>query len=118
MNKYDPRVLRAALWTWRAARRVKKDLSRSRLDDVRVIPVPSLPAEAGRGVAAVLRRTSYTCLERALLLQAWNNAHGLRRDVIIGVTRPSEGFKAHAWLDGESPCHEEGFTELTRRAPA
>lgn len=118
MTRFDPCNIRAALWTWRAARRVHRDLASSSLDDIRVIPVPAVPNEAGRGVAAVLRRTSFTCLERALVLQAWNEAHGRPRDLIIGVTRPSEGFKAHAWLEGEPPCHDEGFKELTRRAPA
>ena len=118
MNRFDPRALRAALWTWRAGRRVHRDLARSRLDAVEVLSVPAVPTEAGRGVAAVLRRASFTCLERALVLQAWNEAHGHPRDVIIGVTKPSDGFKAHAWLDGDPPCHDEGFEELTRRSPA
>lgn len=118
MNKFDLRNLRAALWTWRAARRVRHDLERRRLDDLTVLPAPRVPDAAGRGVVAVLLRGSYTCLVKALVLQEWHGAHGRHRDVIIGVTRPSEGFKAHAWLDGDPPCHDEGFNELTRRAPA
>ena len=82
-----------------------------------MIPAPNVPDAARRGVVAVLIRGSYTCLVRALVLQAWNQAHGRNRDLIIGVTRPSEGFKAHAWLEGDPPCHDEGFSELTRRAP-
>ena len=50
-----------------------------------------------------------------MISQAWLEAHGESRDIIIGVTRPSSGFRAHAWLDGDPPCHDEGFVELTRR---
>lgn len=117
MNRYDPRALRAALWTWRAARRLRRDLMTTRLDNVGVLPAPALPDAAGRGVNAVLHRGDYTCLVRALVVQAWSEAHGCNRDLIIGVTRPSQGFKAHAWLDGDPPCHDEGFEELIRRAP-
>ncbi|CAN5649373.1 hypothetical protein BH20ACT23_BH20ACT23_14520 [soil metagenome] len=56
-----------------------------------------------------------TCLERATVLQAWYAAQGQRRDLIIGVTAPQTGFRAHAWLDGDPPCHTEGFHELLRR---
>lgn len=118
MNSFDVRNLRAALWTWRAARQTRRDLDRSRLDELEVLRAPKLPAAAERGVAAVLRRGDYTCLVRALVLQAWHEGQGKHRDVIIGVTKPSEGFRAHAWLDGDPPCHDEGFNELTRRAPA
>jgi hypothetical protein len=51
---------------------------------------------------------------RALILQAWFAAQGDPREVVIGVTPPSKGFKAHAWIAGEAPCHDENFTELTR----
>jgi hypothetical protein len=57
------------------------------------------------------------CLVRARILQAWYLAHGEARDVVIGVTAPSKGFRAHAWLEGDPPCHSEGFEEL-RRQPA
>jgi hypothetical protein len=49
-----------------------------------------------------------------MVLQAWQAAHGRDLDVVIGVTAPSAGFKAHAWLDGEAACHSDGFEELTR----
>jgi len=52
---------------------------------------------------------------RASVLQAWDAAHGHPRDLIIGVTAPAAGFRAHAWLDGE-PAGEE-FEELLRRSP-
>lgn len=60
----------------------------------------------------MLRRTSPTCLERALVLQRWLAEQGSPRDVVIGVTAPSDGFAAHAWLEGEEHGHD--YTELTR----
>lgn len=87
------------------------------LEDVVVAAPPVLPGRATRAVHAVLRRAGATCLERALVLQAWHGAHGRSVDVVIGVRRPSTGFEAHAWLDGESGCHHEEFAEITRLAP-
>lgn len=70
--------------------------------DVRLPPVPS-GALGGRDgvVSAVCRLAGSTCLESALVRQHWAAAHGDRRELIIGVTSPSQGFEAHAWLDGE-----------------
>jgi hypothetical protein len=59
--------------------------------------------------------TRANCLVRASVRQAWYAAHGDLRDVVIGVTAPSGGFAAHAWLDGDAPCHSDGFHELLRR---
>jgi len=38
------------------------------------------------------------------------------RDVVIGVTAPSEGFAAHAWLEepGEAADGQQQWRELTR----
>jgi hypothetical protein len=46
----------------------------------------------------------------AIVLQAWEAAHGQRRDLVIGTTGP-DGFHAHAWLDGDPvvPASEPGF---------
>lgn len=77
--------------------------------------VPSVRRSADRGVAAVLRRGSYSCLVRALVRQRWYAGRGERRDVVIGVSPPARGFEAHAWLEGEAPCHGPTFTELWRR---
>lgn len=49
--------------------------------------------------------------------QQWLVGQGVRRDVVIGVTAPSDGFRAHAWLEDPSdatvakPWHE--LTRLT-----
>jgi hypothetical protein len=48
--------------------------------------------------------------------QAWKKSQGINRDLVIGVTTPSEGFEAHAWLEGDSELQSQGFQELTRLA--
>lgn len=75
-----------------------------------------------RGVRAALRRIGETCLVNSIVMQAWEAAHGRRRDLVIGTTGP-EGFHAHAWLDGDPviPASEpeleavRTFSELLRR---
>lgn len=114
----DIATLRAAWWALRAARRARRALSRDGVGPIALPPAPPLPAHAGRGVAAVLRRSSYSCLVRANVVQAWDAAHGRPRDLIIGVTGPGPEFRAHAWLAGDPACHEEQFRELLRRPAA
>jgi transglutaminase superfamily protein len=53
-------------------------------------------------VRAALRRSGASCLVSAIVLQAWEAAHGRRRDLIVGVAW-GEGFHAHAWLEGDRP---------------
>jgi hypothetical protein len=59
-----------------------------------------LPAEAERGVRGALRRRGESCLVNAVVLQAWEAAHGRRRDLVVGITG-LDGFRAHAWLEGD-----------------
>jgi len=107
--------LRAAGWAIRARSTVRRELP-SGLDAVRLPPVPRLPATAATAVRAALRLSGASCLERALVEQAWHQAHGASRDLVIGVTSPRD-FRAHAWLDGDPPCHDEALEELLRRRP-
>jgi hypothetical protein len=51
------------------------------------------------------------------VLQRWYAAQGDRRDLIVGVTSPAEGFRAHAWIERDEADHGEGFVELFRRSP-
>lgn len=112
--------LGAAWWAYRCLRNARSRLAAGHTD-VRVSP-PALPASAVRGVEAVLWRARPTCLEAALVRQRWLAAHGIHRDVVIGVTAPSEGFKAHAWLEEppnstanpSSSTERQPWTELTR----
>jgi Transglutaminase-like superfamily len=110
----DLSTLRAAVWALRALRHTRRSLERDRLTDVRVSAPPVLPESAGRGVRAVVRRWDPTCLERALVLQAWNVAQGEPRDVVVGVNGSGDALAAHAWLDGEPDRQQESFQELMR----
>jgi hypothetical protein len=107
----DLATLRAAAWALRALRRTKRDLAARGLEGARVAPPPLLPAHARRGVMAVIRRKPNTCLERALVLQRWEAAHGSVSDVVIGVPDRGGDFVAHAWLehmpDGQAAAYHE-----------
>jgi hypothetical protein len=114
LSRFDPRTLRAALWALRAERCVRKQLDDGGIEHLDVPRSPRVPAGAVRGVAAVLRRRGETCLVRAAIWQEWHAAHGLRRDLVIGVTSPGPEFSAHAWLDGEAVTESAGFMEISR----
>jgi hypothetical protein len=109
----DLPTLRALWWARRSLRRVRADLAGRPLVDVRVAPPPTLPVNALRGVRYALRKLPGTCLEQALVLQAWHFAHGDPRAVVIGVTA-SRDFAAHAWLDGEPTASDQAYEELLR----
>lgn len=113
----DVPTLRAAWWTHRALRRMRTELSAKGLRYSAAPKPPRLPQHAGRGVLAVLRREPSTCLERALVLQRWHEAHGSVRDVVVAVKGPSLDFSAHAWLDGDPDGDAETFSELLRLPP-
>lgn len=112
--KLDPASLRAALWAAVALRRTRRALRGGRVTDVVVGAPPRLPRRAGRGVRAALRRWDPTCLERALVLQAWETSQGGGRDVIIGVRGSGASMAAHAWLDGERNGDLGVYEELMR----
>lgn len=101
LPRFNIQVLRAAFWTARACRTTRKALPVSGVNTV-VDPPASLPVGSRRGVDAVLRRLSPTCLERSLVQQRWLASHGVDAEVVIGVHRESSDFKAHAWLDHET----------------
>ena len=117
LRNLDVPTLRAALWTWRALYRVRRELVERGLDYEAPPPPPQLPRHARRGVLGVLRRTDNTCLERALVLQQWSASHGDPRDVIVAVRGPSVDFAAHAWVEGDGDAEEETFSELMRLEP-
>ena len=117
LRSLDVPTLRAAWWTRRALRTVKADLDANGLGYHGAPEPPPLPVHARRGVLAVLRRAPSTCLQRALVLQRWDDAHGTSRDVIVAVRGPSVDFAAHAWLDGEPDGDVSPFAELLRLPP-
>jgi Transglutaminase-like superfamily len=115
LRQLDLPTLRAALWAERALRSARRTLRRRGVDGILLPAPPALPAEAGRGVSALLRRrASSTCLERALVRQRWLAAQGSRRDVVIAAQAPGEAFQAHAWVDGDPDERDAAFHELLR----
>jgi hypothetical protein len=109
--------MRAATWAILALRRARRELAEHGLEGTYVTPPPRLPASASPGVLVVIRRRPTTCLERALVLQRWMAEHGAGSDVIIGVTGPSSGFRAHAWLE-TMPDAPPGTYQEIHRLPA
>ena len=111
-----PSNLRAAWWALRSARRTRRLLASGGVEAaLGPPPPPRLPADAIRGVRGALRRRGEECLVTSIVLQSWEAAHGRRRDLVIGVTSPSE-FGAHAWLDGDAaPAANAPFKEILRR---
>ncbi|MER5454861.1 lasso peptide biosynthesis B2 protein [Micromonospora sp. NPDC002389] len=108
-------ALRTALWAGWAVRRVRTQLPQCGIDDVR-LPIPPPDAAAHHAVVlGVLRRTEANCLERALVLQRWYGSQRIARTIVIGVTAPSAGFHAHAWLDGDTDAEREAMVEILRR---
>lgn len=116
--RFDPACWRAALWTLKVLKEVQGDLPVVKLTEITVTPPPRLPARAVMGVKGALHRRPHTCLMRAVILRAWYDGQGDHRSIVIGVTKPSAGFRAHAWVEGELPCQDAGFEELTRWSSA
>jgi hypothetical protein len=106
--------VRAMWWTLRSALAARRQLKRGRRPDAVVLPdPPSLPDNMTRSVRVVTRLLDNTCLERAIVLQKWYAAHGERKSIWIGVSSPSAGFRAHAWLEGETSGNE-AFEKLLK----
>ncbi|MGH9273487.1 MAG: lasso peptide biosynthesis B2 protein [Acidimicrobiales bacterium] len=107
---------RAMRWALSGLRSVRRQLRDAPVNRVHVRPPRRRAAVAERSVRWMLRQRHASCLERALVLQAWYSGQGTPREVVIGVTSP-EDFQAHAWLDGDAKCHEARFAEILRLSP-
>jgi len=113
-----PAVLAGAIWATIASVLVRRRLKNDGVG-TRVAPPRHLSPKAGPGVLGALARLKPTCLERALVLQAWMAARGNPRDVVIGV--PPDGLKsepAHAWVDGTDARSAGLYLELHRLPPS
>lgn len=104
---------RGAVWAWRACAAAHRQLQAVPLDGLALPPVPELPRAAGLGVHAVVRRTRWSCLERAVVRQRWLASQGAARDLVIGVSA-GPPFAAHAWLEGDPAASSDGYEELSR----
>lgn len=119
LSRFSPKALRAAWWALRSVRAVRRNLKRHGLE-ARVGPPPAaLPWGSRSGVTAVLYRLSPTCLERALVMQAWLAAHRIERDVVVGVAREGDAsVRAHAWVDGIThPSEYSKYSVIHRIEP-
>jgi hypothetical protein len=110
-----PAKLRALAWALHAVLVARRQLAHGRFDSLILPPVPRLPSEAKGAVQLALRLGSRNCLVQSAIRQAWYAAHGRAVDLVIGVTAPGEGFRAHAWLESDPPAAGDGYEELARR---
>jgi hypothetical protein len=106
-------AVRGAAWALRACGAAHRRLRTTQLDEIALPAVRCTASGAERGVQAVLRRTRWSCLERALVRQRWLAAHGMARDLLIGVA-PGPPIAAHAWLEGDPAAASAGYEELSR----
>ena len=51
------------------------------------------------------------------MLQRWEAGQGVPVELVVGVTAPGPGFRAHAWLttDADAEHDHTTMTELLRR---
>jgi hypothetical protein len=103
-------------WTLRTWWRVHRRLARGPWGSA---VLPALAGSSGppraaspRAARLVLACCRATCLESALVRQARAAGAGLAVDVVVGVTAPARGFRAHAWVDGDRV--DPQFAELWR----
>ena len=109
--------LRAALWTARCLVRYRMQQPRRRVEDIAFPAAGRIGASGSRAVARILRRRDERCLSNALIAQAWRADHGDYVDVVIGVSSPTTGFSAHAWLADTGDAGAGGHAAISRIAP-
>ena len=107
----------AAVWTIRCRIQCRRQLDRRDVRSIVLPPSSGIPAGAGRVVSRLLRRRQNQCLSNALIVQAWRADHGDQVDVVIGVTAPSAGFSAHAWLADAPEAAAAGHQPIYRLPP-
>jgi Transglutaminase-like superfamily len=107
----------AALWTIRCRVQCRRQLDRQDVRSIVLPPSSGIPAGASRVVSRLLRRRQNQCLSNALIVQAWRADHGDEVDVVIGVTAPSAGFSAHAWLADAPEAAAAGHQPIYRLPP-
>ena len=108
---------RAAWWTLSAIRQARRRLRDRGLAGFALTPPPASLQAGERGMWLVLGRLRPSCLERALVLQAWLAAHGRTHDVVVGIRKADQDFSAHAWIDAEESWQRGEFREIARFTP-
>ncbi len=97
----SPGAARTLLWSVRMVGRVRKQLPQRPFSEVVLSTPPALDVRSRSAMNAGLRLRRASCLERALLRQRFDAANGVQRTLIIAVTSPADGFRAHSWLEGD-----------------
>jgi len=105
------RYMRTLAWASASARRARRQLRSGNLASVTLPPAPLGGRGAPRGLRDGLALTRPSCLERSLVRRAWHLGQGRDIRIVIGVRQSSDGFGAHAWLQGDPPDPLD-FTEL------
>ena len=107
--------IRAFVWAVYRLRWVHRELPGGGME-TRVPAAPRPHGRGTRGVYAAILLLHPTCLERALVMQAWVAGHRPAPDVVIGVRNGVSGVEAHAWLAAGDRWFDPSYTELTRLA--
>lgn len=109
----------ARLVVWTAVAYVAVDWQlRRRRRSFRMPPVPKTGSSTSSTVERTLRRLGATCLRRSLVVQRFHQINGENADLLIGVSKPSSGFRSHAWLDLPADVMQgRGFTVVLRVPP-
>lgn len=108
--------LRSFVWALKELRSVHRRLP---VDGTRT-RVPAAEGMGPRGwwgVRCAIAALNPTCLERALLLQAWRGGYTEAPDVVIGVRKGVNDVEAHAWVERNDPWFDPTYAELTRLTP-
>lgn len=109
--------VRGFVWAFRAVRTARRKLN----SEGTLARLPYATRSSGRGTRGVDLAVAIarpTCLERALMVQAWAGGVGPAPDVVLGVRNDNGTVEAHAWVDGEgAPWFDPRYRELTRLAP-
>ena len=117
MRRPNPDDVRAALWTVRCQRRYRRLSRRTKVEEIEFPSSARIGVRGAGAVARLLRAHGAGgdhCLADALIAQAWRADHGDHVDVLIGVTSPSSGFSAHAWLADAPEAHAAGHEVISR----
>ena len=107
-------IIRTFRWARAELARTKERLAVDGVDARALTPI-DLSARGYRGLYYAMRGLRPSCLERALVLQAWHGMSGPAPDVVVGVRKHNGQIEAHAWLDDVGdPLFDESYEEITR----
>lgn len=109
----SPGGTRTLFWSLRTVGRIRQQLPQRPFGDVVLTIPPASDVRSRSAMNAGLRLRRASCLEQALLRQRFDAANGVQRTLIIAVTSPANGFRAHSWLEGERQ-HDPSMREIVR----